>query len=651
MPELAARPRAAKPPEGKDFTLTELPSSPPSRAALPRTRSASLARWVTALALCAAAWAAHVQGLLQPLQARITDAEWRWMREHQPQPVANDVVLVAFDDAFISQASEPFALYHAHLARLLEALAAGGPALVALDIALPEKSYFGFVPRAQPGYDYDQVLLRAIGLAARQFPVLLAKTLDDSGHRLRDIHVDFLAAADRSRHLAPGQGAAASAVLCPDEDQVVRRYPGPWCAGEGKAAPLAAAMAQVHGNRQDWSGSINYRIGPPMPVLTVREVFAALDRQDTEWLRRHFGRATVLVGLVTREDDRHRAPVALAQDEALNLNLPGVMLHAQAYRSLMNDGLVQPLSPAGLALCAALGLVCWLGRRLSVRILLCALCCGGVVAAGGWLLLRNREVPLMLPLASALIGLAGSLAFDAWATWRERQHLRRTFAGYASPMLMQQIQAGAVSPDSRGIKARTCILFSDIRGFTRLSETLPAEAVVELLNAYLGEMTRIVHRHGGIIDKFIGDSVMALFGQPAPLARPERAALEAAHEMLLCVERLNQGAFRARGIALQIGIGVHSGDAVLGYVGSHERHDFTAIGDSVNTAARLESLCKTLGVPIVCSQAVAEAVGTPAFLRDRGEHAVQGRAPVHVFSWDPLAVRAQPEEPWHAVAV
>jgi class 3 adenylate cyclase len=235
------------------------------------------------------------------------------------------------------------------------------------------------------------------------------------------------------------------------------------------------------------------------------------------------------------------------------------------------------------------------------------------------------------------VGLLASLAFDAARNWRERLQLRLAFGGYASPMLMRQIESGEVSPDSDGARGHVCVLFADLRDFTRMSEQMPPEEVMRVLNVFLGEMTQVVHDHGGIVDKFIGDSLMAIFGQPVSVSRPEQAAMEAAHAMLLRLQQLNGDEFAAQKLQLVMGVGIHSGEAVLGYVGSRDRHDFTAIGDTVNIAARLESLSKSLGVPIVCSDVVARRAGMPSFLRDMGEQAIRGRAAMHVYGWNPLA--------------
>ncbi len=150
------------------------------------------------------------------------------------------------------------------------------------------------------------------------------------------------------------------------------------------------------------------------------------------------------------------------------------------------------------------------------------------------------------------------------------------------------------------------VLFSDIRDFTALTEGLGAEEVVQLLNEWFSEATRIIRRHGGFVDKFIGDAVMALFGVPEPRETMAADAVRAALEMRDAMDTMN---FRHRYLGvpeLRVGIGIDQGEAVVGFIGSHLRQSYTAIGEVVNTASRLESETKTVEGDILISQQVDE---------------------------------------------
>jgi adenylate cyclase len=164
--------------------------------------------------------------------------------------------------------------------------------------------------------------------------------------------------------------------------------------------------------------------------------------------------------------------------------------------------------------------------------------------------------------------------------------------------------------------------------------------MIELLNRFYGEAAAAIHGRGGAIDKYIGDGLMATFGVPQPLPAPERNALEAAQDLLVRIHRLNQTLTAAGQAPIEIGIGIHRGEVLAGYVGSKRRRDFTVIGDPVNTASRLEGLTKEVGYPVVCSHAVAMAVNFSGGLVDLGDRPIKGRGELHVWGWNPpLAAR------------
>ena len=196
---------------------------------------------------------------------------------------------------------------------------------------------------------------------------------------------------------------------------------------------------------------------------------------------------------------------------------------------------------------------------------------------------------------------------------RERRRLRQMFGRYVSEQVVEALLQSGERPALGGQAQTVTVLFSDIRNFTSMSERLTASEVVEMLNAYFARACAVLQEAGGSIDKFIGDAVMVEFGSPLPqpdhAARAVRAALalqDVAAEFALWMEQR----FPGRGLPrFAIGIGLHSGEAVVGNIGSPARMEFTAIGDTVNIASRLEGVTKDMGCVIVASDATVLAAG------------------------------------------
>lgn len=571
------------------------------------------------------------------LDLRLLDAQFALNRAWFPQAVQNDVVLVGIDEAFLDTVEEPLTLSHRYLAAFLDASSAAGARVIALDLVLPEKRFDTLISAHEPDFDFHRTLLAGLMRTLPRSKLVLAKVWDTERSHYRDIHLDYAAVLNGQEG---GVQALASALFCSDDDTRIRRYPDPrWdCLPDRSPYTMASEIAAAMGVRKEWRGLINYQIGPAYRYLPLQQVLKLAQDGSPNGgqarLRALLAGKAVLLGTVQDDTDLVNLPAALAEWRP-GRRLPGVLVHAQAVRSMLNQGFIQPLGAPWTWLTAFAGALFWFHPGVTRKLLLALLLTVALLAASNALLRQGLWIAPSAMLVSAWLAALSRSAWQSWRHFSERQRLRRTFAGYVSPQVMQQIVDGGVDARKQGAKVEVCVLFSDIRNFTTMSEQLPAEQVVALLNRYFGRITAMVHKHGGTVDKFIGDGMMAFFGAPNELPSPEQAALAAARDMLAELAQLN-AELRAEGKAeLAMGIGLHSGPAVIGYIGSSHRHEYTAIGDTVNVASRLEGLCKQLDYPIICSGAVARKLDDASMLAPLGEHGLKGHSAVPVFGWNP----------------
>lgn len=290
----------------------------------------------------------------------------------------------------------------------------------------------------------------------------------------------------------------------------------------------------------------------------------------------------------------------------------GVFMHATALINGLAGDWVVPVHPAAPLLQAALALalIAWVTRRwsgwlaagLTVALsLLAVLGALGAYLAGIWW----SALPTLAALGLHLnVGAAGSY----WRERRRREQLRADFARYVPPAVVDALAAVGSKPATQGERRVLTLLFSDLAGFTAASEQLPPEAVAQALNAYFSRMTHTVHAHGGTLDKFIGDAVMAFWNAPLPEPAHAARALACAQAMQNDMDTLRQAWQGTPFAGLQLRIGLHTGEAAVGHLGSHERFTYTAVGDAVNTAARLEGANKIFGTHILLSDAVRQAL-------------------------------------------
>ena len=208
---------------------------------------------------------------------------------------------------------------------------------------------------------------------------------------------------------------------------------------------------------------------------------------------------------------------------------------------------------------------------------------------------------------------------------RERERIRKTFESYVAPAVVQEMLKHPEQLRLGGERREITVLFTDIRGFTTMSENLDPEALVKLLHDFLNPMSNIIINQGGTIDKYMGDAIMALFGAPLMQTDHPRLACRAALEMVGSLAALNQTWAEQGRPPLKVGVGVNTGPVAVGNMGSDRLFDYTAIGDNVNLASRLEGLNKYYGTSILISDFTAKALGNGFILRDMDLVRVKGK--------------------------
>jgi class 3 adenylate cyclase/CHASE2 domain-containing sensor protein len=323
-----------------------------------------------------------------------------------------------------------------------------------------------------------------------------------------------------------------------------------------------------------------------------------------------FDDAIVLIGADLPNQDTFRTPLSSAQGAAV---MAGIFVHAQAVAQLL-DGIRFPaLGPAGEVLLVALGALIGIALpfaplRLHWKAALALAALGGYwtlgflhFSAGGVLL------PLLSPSLAALLALAFGSAYARRLDQAEKRLVRDAFGRYVSPPIIEQILSDPRRLALGGEKREMSFVFSDLEGFTALAESLPPEQALGLLQSYLDGMLRIAFEHGGTVDRIVGDGIAVFFG--APLDQPDHARRAVA--CALAWDRYCEGfrdGHRANGLALGVTrIGVHTGTAIVGNVGTAERLHYTAHGDCVNTAARLEGANRYLGTRVCLSREVTRS--------------------------------------------
>ncbi len=318
---------------------------------------------------------------------------------------------------------------------------------------------------------------------------------------------------------------------------------------------------------------------------------------------------------------------------AMGPGTPGVLLHASVLANLLEqDFLVDVPRAADLALAAFMAVMtaAWVIYSQALWGQVAIPLAGGAALWGASLVLASRGllVGLAGPTCALLLAHGGCLASERFMERVEKARIRNYLGQYVSPVVLDRIincHQGDYLGAEVGAEEKLSILFSDLRGFTTISQSMPGDRVVSLLNRYLSLMTDKIFQYQGTLDKFIGDAVVAFWGAPLPDQDHPLKAVCCALEMQKALEQFNHCQRQPAEPLLKMGIGINTDMVILGNIGSSRKLDYTIVGDGVNLASRLEGLTKRYRVPIIISHATYRRIRDRVVCRPLDVVRVKGR--------------------------
>lgn len=554
----------------------------------------------TALLLLVMQLASSFANVDSPLQTMELGARDAMMRLRGTQPVSGEVVIVAIDDLSLKWIGLQWPWPRAVHAEIVDKLNQAGAKVIGVDILLFEAS-------ADPSG--DEALARALAESERSVAVM--QIFRQPGA----VTLNLPYPAMRTSLDALGITSLES-----DEDAITRSLQAYDYFGEQVYFNWAFEVARLYldaGPPVDFSSTGLRFNGQAVPLQRGDLIVNLSGPAGT--IPTYSATALMEGDVLAQNPDAFRGKIVLVGTTSIILKdvfptpfsaqnpTPGVEIVANAVEMMLRGEYLRESPPWVnlLAILAAALLAAFISRseRPSLTLIFLGLAMG-LYALAGYLAFRTARLylPLIGPQVMLFLGVLLPTIEQAVSQELEKRRVRNLFTRFISPEMVDQLIATR-DINSLNKRANLSILFSDIRGFTTLSEKLTPEEVVALLNPYLEAMTGVIYQHGGTVDKYEGDAIIAFFGEPVSYPDHALRAVRAALDMRIALDELKarwerEGSPRPN---LEMGVGIHSGEVFVGLLGSAQRINYTVIGDAANLASRLQDLTKTYQWPILIS--------------------------------------------------
>jgi class 3 adenylate cyclase/CHASE2 domain-containing sensor protein len=602
-----------------------------SKKRFARNRFAALA--VLTLISAGLVFALEQGGVLNTARYKAYDTMF-YLRERirPPKPFTDSpVVLVGIDDATFAAESFriPQILWHRYFNTVIQGLADAGAKTVGLDFLLPQALFDDLVP------DYSRTWLKTLVYArSKKAPVVsgLVQTPE------RQI-------TPQARYLQiMGVPNIGLFNLTADDDDFIRRqrlfFPSADDPTQGLYS-VTFLLAKNHTPDLELPGQsifIDFNSSPhPFPRHSFAHVYEKAKQGDINYLKEHFQNKIVLIGETdTLTQDRHATPLYFLPHEGPK-RTPGVEILAHTVLTILKGRHFSTVGLGGsavlhVAMALVIGLLTlyaspriplWLSSPLAA-IVYFSLC--------EWAFLEYLIMPLAGGLITWLISQGAFFSYRFWVVDREKREVRGAFSRYLSPDVVDEVLQNPDMLSLGGSRREMTAFFSDLAGFTSISEALSPEDLVHLLNRYLSLMTDIILRHGGTLDKFEGDAIMAFWGAPLPRNDHALKACLAALEQQEVMNRFRREVVDEGLPELHVRMGVNTGPMIVGNMGSEERFDYTIMGDAVNLASRLEGANKAYDTYIMISESTYAQVRDHVEVRELDLLRVKGKnEPIRVY--------------------